>query len=126
MISGGTRELFPLMMLRLEAFDSFDSLSSISLKSSSEACRIMVIFLDRGTGGVEGCDAFMLSFELCRVIKDRFELPESSLLISDRLARGASGELTGLFCCFCWLLGLRNFMKSLRDFRSLSQLLFGT
>ena len=97
----------------------------------------MLIFLDKGTGGVEGCEAFMLNFELCLIIRDLFEeLPIllSSLLISDKLALGASGELTGLFfllllvvvMLFVDVAGFKNFIKSLDlDFLSVLMLLLG-
>ena len=68
--------------------------SSKSLRDSSDACRIMVIFRDKGTGGVDGCEAFMDNLELCR--NNILELELSSLEISDKLARGASGLETGL------------------------------
>ena len=54
----------------------------------------MVIFRDKGTGGVDGCEAFMDNFELCR--NNILELELSSLEISDKLALGASGLETGL------------------------------
>ena len=78
----------------------------------------------------------MLSFELCLIIRDLLEeLPTlvSSLLISERLALGASGELTGLLL-FLLLEELvfedagffNNFIKSLDlDFLSALILLLG-
>ena len=68
--------------------------SSKSLRDSSEACRIMVILRDKGTGGVDGCEAFMDNLELC--LNNILELELSSLEISDKLALGASGLETGL------------------------------
>ena len=77
----------------------------------------------------------MLSFELCLIIRDLLEeLPKlvSSLLISERLALGASGELTGLFFKLLEAelivedAGFKNFMKSLDlDFLSALILLLG-
>ena len=88
--------------------------SSKSLRDSSEACRIIVIFRDKGTGGVEGCEAFMDNLELCRKSTGGI-LASESLEISDKLARGASGLETGLGFCLPfknlrlildWLVGL--------------------
>ena len=135
-ISGGTLPSFVLIMFsdESEVFEVCSSESSLSLDiSPSEAFRIMLIFLDKGTGGVEGCEAFMLNFELCLIIRDLLEeLPRlvSSLLISDRLALGASGELTGLLLLlldeFVFDAGFKNFMKSLDlDFLSAFMLLLG-
>lgn len=117
MISGGTL-LFPLMMFKEEALESFSS-SLVSLRLSSEACLTMEIFRVSGTGGVDGWLAFMLNLEPCLIIMD--DLLEESSLISLRLARGASGLLTGLF------LVLMNFaINSLeRDFLSLLEVITG-
>ena len=53
------------MMLSEDSLDvlmSFSSsLSMASSRGSLLAAAVMVIFLDKGTGGVDGCEAFMAS-----------------------------------------------------------------
>ena len=103
-----------MYLLKSGVKSSCELSNSKSLNDSSEACLIIVIFRLRGTGGVEGCEAFILNFEPC--LSKSFSIFSESSEISDKFALGASGLETGLLFLFWFPLGLRNFSKSFLGF----------